>query len=607
MKLLLHYLKPYKWIVLLALGLAAINQIFSMLDPIIFGKMVDHFANHPHFRNGNVNPDDYKNYIKGSPLTKQDYIWGVLKFLGMLVAVAMVSRIAKAFQDYYSQVIVQRFGATIFTDGLKHSMGLPFSDFEDQRSGETLSILAKVRADTEKFILSFINVLFGIIVGVIFVSIWSFRLHWSIMPIYAVGMVILSWLTSVLSKKIKVIQKKITYETNALAGSTTESLRNIELVKSLGLTNQEIKRLNLTTFKILGLELRKVKSIRPLSFIQGTFVNFLRQSIMFLLMMLVFWDKLSPGELITMLFFSFFIFGPLQELGNIILNFREAEASLQNFHNLMEKPLEVQPPNPIHLGQIHNLTFSHVSFQHQTAPQKAVDNINFRVNKGETIAFVGPSGSGKTTLMKLIVGLYQAQEGTITYNNIDAKEIRLDDLRNQIGFVTQDTQLFSGSIKENMLFVKPEATDAELLDALHKASCERLLARAEKGLDTVIGEGGMKISGGEKQRLSIARALLRKPALLIFDEATSALDSITEESITGTIRSISEEGNQICVLIAHRLSTIMHADRIYVLEQGDVEEVGTHDSLLESKGLYYAMWRQQIGERKKASIQKVAE
>jgi ATP-binding cassette subfamily B protein len=607
MKLLLHYLKPYKWIVLLALGLAAINQIFSMLDPIIFGKMVDHFANHPHYRNGNIHPDDYKNYIQGQALTKQDYIWGVLKFLGMLIGVAMVSRIAKAFQDYYSQVIVQRFGATIFTDGLKHSMGLPFSDFEDQRSGETLSILAKVRADTEKFILSFINVLFGIIVGVIFVSIWSFRLHWSIMPIYAVGMVILSWLTSVLSRKIKVIQKKITYETNALAGSTTESLRNIELVKSLGLTNQEIKRLNLTTFKILGLELRKVKSIRPLSFIQGTFVNFLRQSIMFLLMMLVFWDKLSPGELITMLFFSFFIFGPLQELGNIILNFREAEASLLNFHTLMERPLEKMPPHPIHLGHIQNLTFSHVSFQHQTAPQKAVDNISFKVSRGETIAFVGPSGSGKTTLMKLIVGLYQAQEGMITYNNIDAKDIRLDDLRNQIGFVTQDTQLFSGSIRENLLFVKPEASDEDLLEALHKASCDRLLARAEKGLDTVIGEGGMKISGGEKQRLSIARALLRKPALLIFDEATSALDSITEESITETIRSISEAGNQICVLIAHRLSTIMHADRIYVLEQGDVEEVGTHESLLESKGLYYAMWRQQIGERKKISIQKVAE
>jgi ATP-binding cassette subfamily B protein len=597
MKLLLFYLKPYKWVVVLALFLATINQAFSMLDPVIFGKMFDQFATHPHDINIGK---DYQHFQAG-PIhrSQSDYIWGVLKFLGMLVGVAMVSRIAKAFQDYYSQVIVQKFGATVFTEGLKRSMALPFSEFEDQRSGETLSTLAKVREDTQKFILSFINVVFGIVVGVVFVSIYSFYLHWSIMPIYVVGMLILSWLTSVLSKKIKVIQKKITHETNVLAGSTTESLRNIELVKSLGLTNQEIKRLNLNTFKILGLELRKVKSIRPLNFIQGTFVNFLRQSIMFMLLWLVFKDRISAGEVMAMLFFSFFIFGPLQDLGNIILSFREAEASMNNFHDLMQKTVEEQPIHPVHLGPVETLTFENVGFQHKSAHQKAIQDISFSARKGETIAFVGPSGSGKTTLMKLLVGLYQPLEGRVLYNNISGKDIQLDDLRNQIGFVTQDTQLFSGSIRENLLFVNPGASEAELFQALHKASCDYLLSRAEKGIDTVIGEGGMKVSGGEKQRLSIARALLRRPALLIFDEATSALDSITEESITDTIRTISAEGTQICVLIAHRLSTIMHADRIYVLEQGDVVETGTHEGLLEMKGLYYAMWRQQIGERKK--------
>jgi ATP-binding cassette subfamily B protein len=584
-------------VVLLALALAAINQSFSMMDPIIFGKMFDQYATHPH----QINVGRDFQHFQASPVarTQAEFILGILKFLGMLVGVAMVSRIAKAFQDYYSQVIVQKFGATIFTEGLKRSMALPFSDFEDQRSGETLSTLAKVRADTEKFILSFVNVLFGIIVGVVFVSVYSFTLHWSIMPIYVGGMLILSWLTSVLSKKIKVIQKKIVHETNALAGSTTESLRNIELVKSLGLTNQEIKRLNLNTFKILGLELRKVKSIRPLNFIQGTFVNFLRQSIMFMLLWLVFKDRLTAGEVMTMLFFSFFIFGPLQDLGNIIISFREAEASMNNFHELMQKPVEEKPVHPVHLGPVQTLSFEHVGFQHKTAHQRAIQQISFSVSRGETIAFVGPSGSGKTTLMKLLVGLYQPQEGRVLYNGINSKEITLDDLRNQIGFVTQDTQLFSGSIKENLLFVNPGASDEELLQALHKAACDRLLARAEKGMDTVIGEAGMKVSGGEKQRLSIARALLRKPALLIFDEATSALDSITEESITDTIRNISAEGSQICVLIAHRLSTIMHADRIYVLEQGDIVETGSHNDLLELKGLYYAMWRQQIGERKK--------
>jgi len=584
--------------VALALILAAINQTFSMLDPYLFGKMLDRFGVHPtEFGHYEAN----KVFKAEGPRSQSDFVWGLMGYLGMLIGVAMVSRIAKAFQDYCGNVIVQRFGATIFTNGLKHSMALPFSEFEDQRSGETLSILTKVRTDTEKFIISFINVLFGIIVGVVFVSIYSFRLHWSIMPLYVVGMVLLSLLTSLLSKKIKRIQKKIVADTNALAGSTTESLRNIELVKSLGLTEQEVTRLNKNTFKILDLELRKVKSIRSLSFVQGTFVNFLRQCIMFVLFWLVFKGKLTPGEVLTMVFYSFFIFGPLQELGNIILSYREAEASLMNFDNLMKKTPELPPAKPLSLGDIRELSFQDVVFRHKTAQHNAIDHISFDVRRGQTIAFVGPSGSGKSTLMKLLVGLYRPLDGKVLYNGLDETSIDFEDLRRQIGFVTQDTQLFAGTIKENLLFVYPGASDEDVMTALQKAACMPLLSRAEKGVDTMIGEGGLKLSGGEKQRLSIARALLRKPRLLIFDEATSALDSLTEEDITRTIRDISQQGDQITILIAHRLSTIMHADNIYVLEKGEVEETGTHSDLLAAKGLYYAMWRQQIGERKYAS------
>ncbi|MBI3882874.1 MAG: ABC transporter ATP-binding protein [Sphingobacteriales bacterium] len=599
MKLLINYLKPYKWLVLLALLLAAINQVFSLMDPYFFGKMFDMMATHAH-ETGIYNAK--KQFIKTGDRSQNEFILGVLKYLGILISVAMISRIAKAFQDYFGNVIVQKFGARIFTDGLRHSMKLPFQEFEDQRSGETLSILTKVRIDTEKFIISFINVLFGLLVGVVFVCIYSFSLHWSIMPVYFLGILFLSLLTNFLSKKIKSIQKTIVKETTVLAGSTTESLRNIELVKSLGLTEQEVNRLNNNTYKILGLELKKVKSIRSLSFIQGTFVNALRQVIMFVLMWLVFKDIITPGQVMTLTFYSFFIFGPLQEIGNIIITYREAEASLINFHNLMSKAPELVPANPKKIGNIETLSFEKVSFSHQTAGHKAIDNISFQANLGETIAFVGPSGSGKSTLMKLLVGLYRPQEGQILYNGIDESSMSFEDLRNQIGFVTQDTQLFSGTIKENLLFVNANATDDELYEALDKAACTKLLNRAEKGLDTLIGEGGFKLSGGEKQRLSIARALLRKPHLLIFDEATSALDSLTEEEITNTIREISSAKEQVTILIAHRLSTIMHADRIYVLERGEVIETGTHQGLLDEKGLYFAMWRQQIGERKKADL-----
>lgn len=581
MKLLLQYLSRHKGLIVLALVLASINQVFSLLDPYIFGRyIIDPFAKQPH------------------AWTKDEFIKGVTFGLLLLIGTAMISRIAKAFQDYTVNVIIQKFGARLYTDGLQHALRLPFQEFEDQRSGETLSILQKVRIDCEKFINAFVNILFTTIVGIVFVVVYAISLSSWLVLIYLGGALLLGWLTSLLSKKIKVIQSSILKETNALAGSTTESLRNIELVKSLGLTQQEISRLNATTIKILGLELKKVRGIRSISFIQGTFVNFLRQCIMFALLYFIFQDKLTLGQMVTMQFYTFFIFGPLQELGNIILTWREAEASLNNLKLLMSKPVERKPAQPQAIREIQTMRFQEVSFQHNTATRPALEEISFEVKLGQTVAFVGPSGSGKTTLVKLLVGLYQPKAGNIFYNNIAESDIDFDELRYQIGFVTQDTQLFSGTIKENLLFVNPSATDEDINEVLQKAACQNLLSRAENGIDTMIGEGGLKLSGGERQRLSIARALLRHPRLMIFDEATSALDSLTEEEISYTIRNITQQRQHITIMIAHRLSTIMHADRIFVLEKGRIVETGTHHDLIEEKGLYYAMWRQQIGERK---------
>ncbi|MBA3829842.1 MAG: ABC transporter ATP-binding protein [Taibaiella sp.] len=580
MKLLVKYLSRYKGLVFISLGLAAINQVFSLMNPYIFG----HFIIDKYARNA-------------SQLTQHQFFTGVLWALGMVIGVAMISRIAKAFQDYTVNVVIQKFGAQIYTDGLRHALRLPYQDFEDQRSGETLSVLQKVRTDCEKFITSFVNVLFTSIVSIVFVMVYAFTLSGWLPLIYVCGAVILGVLTSVLSKKIKVIQKNIVRETNALAGSTTESLRNIELVKSLGLTQQEIRRLNATTYKILKLELNKVKSIRSISFVQGTFVNFLQQCIMFSLMYFIFHRVLTVGQLMTMNFYSFFIFGPLQELGAVILSYREAQASLNNLEDLLRKPTEHVPEYPEAINVIQKLRYDNVTFQHQTANRPALEEISFEIKTGETIAFVGPSGSGKTTLVKLLVGLYHPNKGHIYYNDHDEANIDFEELRHQIGLVTQESQLFSGTIKENLLFVNPGATDENINIALQQSATQNLLSRAEHGIETMIGEGGLKLSGGERQRLSIARALLRRPRLMIFDEATSALDSLTEEEISQTIRHITAQREHITIMIAHRLSTIMHADRIYVLEKGKIIETGNHHDLLQEKGLYYAMWRQQIGER----------
>jgi ATP-binding cassette subfamily B protein len=322
----------------------------------------------------------------------------------------------------------------------------------------------------------------------------------------------------------------------------------------------------------------------------------LRTGILFLMLYLIFTQRITVGQFFSLFIYSFFIFGPLQEMGNIINIYRETEGSLNAFEEILKIAPEPKPAHPLPLGELRSLEFRDVSFQHRTARRPALSGIDFTLKRGETVAFVGPSGAGKTTLVKLLVGLYKPETGSVLYNGLDANHIDADELRSQIGFVTQDTQLFSGTIRENLLFVHPHATDAECLDALHRSAADSLLARASHGLDTVIGEGGVKVSGGEKQRLSIARALLRKPKLLVFDEATSSLDSLTEEEITRTIRDVGQRSDLMTILIAHRLSTIMHAERIYVLERGRFAEMGSHSDLVAEKGLYYALWRQQIGE-----------
>src|SRR5688572_24635271 len=579
MKLLYSYLRQYWALVALALTLATINQVFSLLDPLILRHVIDRYATR------------FQEY------TTAEFFRGVGLLLGAAVGVAFVSRVAKNFQDYYISVITQRLGAQLYSDGIRHSLELPYSVFEDQRSGETLGKLQKVRTDVERLITMAINLLFTTIVGIVFVMVYAFSVHWVIAPVYLLTVPVLGILSSVLSRRIKRIQKVIVAETTALAGSTTESLRNIELVKSLGLGQQEISRLNGTTQKILTLELKKVRYLRSLSFIQGTAVNLLRTGIMALMLYLIFTRQITVGQFFSLFIYSFFIFGPLQELGNIINVYREAEASLDVFQDILRMPRDPKPASPRPLAELTGLAFDRVSFQHQSAASPAVSDLSFEARRGETVAFVGPSGAGKTTLVKLLVGLYPPRSGHILYNGIPGHEIDLDGLRERIGFVTQDTQLFSGTIRENLLFVRPDASDEECMAVLRKAACESLLARADKGLDTVIGEGGVKVSGGEKQRLSIARALLREPDILVFDEATSSLDSITEEEITETIRDVSMIRNQITILIAHRLSTIMHADRIFVLERGNIIESGKHEELIVEKGLYYAMWRQQIGEK----------
>ncbi|MFA6083531.1 ABC transporter ATP-binding protein [Mucilaginibacter sp.] len=575
-----QYLKPYRALIALALVLAAAAQLLALIDPVIFGHIIDQYATNKQH------------------LSENGLIHGILYWLAIALGLAVLSKLFKSLQDFVTRKTVARFGMQVFNDGLKQTLRLSFQEYEESRSGTTLSVLQKVKTDAERFINAFVTVLFSSLVGVAFLLYYSLSKNWLLVPVFFVGIIVLGSLTGLLSKRIKTVQRSINRQTDAQAGIITESLRNIELVKSLGLTFSEIRRLNAQTKTIFDLEMYKARKVAFLSFLQGNMLNLLKQSILFILLWLIFRKVLSTGELIAMQFISTAIFTPLQDLGNLILLYREADASFKSFDVLMHKSIERRPDEPVEIGELDELRFEDVVFRHRTANYNAIDGISFDIRLGRTIAFVGPSGSGKSTLVKLLVGLYIPVAGKICFNGVTSAAIRYNPLRRQIGFVTQDTQLYAGTIRDNLLLVNPTATDEEITEALRKASATKLIAKAGNGLDTVLGENGMKLSGGEKQRISIARALLRKPRLLIFDEATSALDSLTEEEITQTIRDVSASRDQMTILIAHRLSTIMHADTIYVLEKGQIAESGSHDELLSNKGLYYALWRQQIGERR---------
>jgi ATP-binding cassette, subfamily B, bacterial len=580
MVLFWNYLRKYKNVLILTLVLATINQVFSLLDPQIIRILLDNYAS-------KINELDWNTFLQG-----------VLWLLAAYVGVSLISRIAKNFQDYYVNVITQSVGTDMYAGGVEHTFSLPYSVFEDQRSGELLQKLQKARIDFQKLIENFIGTIYLSGIGLLFAIIYAFTVHWIIGITYFSLIPVVGLFAFLISRRIKDAQKKIVIESAELAGSTTETIRNVELVKSLGLEKEEIERLNSVNINILDLEIKKIKVIKILSFLQGTLLNGLRAILMLVMFWLIFKGQISIGEFFTLLVYSFFVFTPLAQLGELASTYQEAKASSEELNEILKLKPEKKPKNPLKIGnKIESIKFKQVNFSYLNSRSASIKNINLDILPGKSYAFVGPSGSGKTTLVKLLLGLYQPKKGKVLINNIENTKIDYDAFRKKIGLVSQETQLFAGTVRENLLFANKKANDEDCLKVLEIVSLMKILNKGKKALDTKIGENGIKLSGGEKQRLAIARALIRNPEMLIFDEATSSLDSLTESQVSKTIENIINANKKMIVIsIAHRLSTIFKSDEINVLEKGKIIERGTHKELLDKKGLYQALWREQSGE-----------
>jgi len=364
MKILVKYLLPHKWLIILSLVLAATAQLLSLLDPVIFGKIID----------------DYSTNKYG--LSQRALVSQVIYWLLIALGIGLLSRMCKSVQEFLTRRAVASFGMNIFNDGLKQTLRLTFQEFEENRSGATLSVLQKVKTDAERFINAFINILFSSLVGIAFLLWYSINKNWLLVPVFFIGVLVLGSLTGLVSKKIKFIQRSINRQADNQAGIITESLRNIELVKSLGLTFAEIRRLNEQTKRIFDLEMLKAKKVSTLSFLQGGLLILLKQSVLFILLWLIFRNILSTGELIAMQFISSAIFTPLQDLGNMIILYREADTSLNTFDTLMKKPVETRPENSVEVASLETLEFSKVVFRHKTASYNAIDNLSFSISNG---------------------------------------------------------------------------------------------------------------------------------------------------------------------------------------------------------------------------------
>jgi ATP-binding cassette subfamily B protein len=577
MRSLLPYLKT-QWRGLAATFAAAtIGQLLMLVEPQILRLILDRYV------------------MRLATIPREAFFRGVFTLIGISIAVALLARSFRNLQEYGINLIARRAGARLYAKSIAHSLLLPFRVFEDQRSGELLHTIQKARIDAESAITNGVRLYLGVL-AMTAVTIYAFYVNWILGTLHVVLVPVVTLLTFFISTPIRTQQRIITGQTAAMAGSTTETIRNVELVKSLGIESQEIGRLHAVNDRILVLEEKKIRLTRTIIFFESTLMHLTRATLLVVMLWLVYDRRISTGEFLSLFLYSSIIFSPLAEIGTAIGRYQEARATFDTLDVVLDRPAEEKSAGGVRPDVLNSIVFEDVTLQYTPGHPAALSNINIELREGETVAFVGPSGSGKSSLVKLLVGLYTPTSGALTLNGHDLRTVDLDAFRARVGLVTHDTQLFAGTIRENLILVKPDATDEQCLKAMLRAAAMPIIDRGGEGLDTRIGEGGLKLSGGERQRIAIARALLRAPELIVFDEATSNLDSITERAITDTIRDVAQHaGARITVVVAHRLSTVAHADRILVLSHGEIVETGTHTELLGHDGLYAAMWREQSG------------
>lgn len=572
LKRVFSYLKPYWKQLGLALFLIAISAILSLLPSILTGHIID------------------------DGLMKQDL--GKLVFYIILsLVITFASSLIGVADTYINTWIAQHITYDMRNQMYKHLQKMSQKFFTSNNQGDIITRMTSDIGGVERVITSTFSSILSNSLTLIVALIAMYQRNWILATI---GIVVVPLFT-LPTRKAGKARWSLTQESQACNDeingilNETLSVSGQLLVKLFGKEKKEYKRYKQVNQKMIKLNIKESMAGRWFRVVLTTFTS-IGPMLIYLVggvLMIKYDHSLTVGDITVMVSLLGKMYMPVNSLLNIQVDWIRSMALFTRIFEYLDMPIEIkdkEDAKPL-VNAKGNIKFEHVDFAYEE-DKMILKDVNFELKAGHSIAIVGPSGSGKSTIINLIPRLYDVNAGSVTFDGVDVRDLKLSSLRDKVGVVSQETYLFNGTIRENLLYAKQNATEEEMIEACKKANIYDFVEQAENGLDTMVGNRGLKLSGGEKQRISIARLLLKDPTVFIFDEATSALDSISESKIQEAIDPIIE--SRTSILIAHRLSTILAADEILVVKDGHIVERGTHKDLVGAGGVYQELYETQF-------------
>lgn len=514
------------------------------------------------------------------------------------LGVTLLSNLIQVGESYLNSWIAQHMTFDMRNKMYRHLQKMPQSFFTSNNQGDIITRMTSDISGVERVVTSTFTSILSNTITLVAAVVIMFRENWILALVGAAVIPLFTIPTRWAGKtrwELTQESQECNDQINGILNETL-SVSGQLLVKLFGQEQKEYERYEGANRRMIKLNIKESMAGKWFMVIVKTFSS-IGPMLLYLvggILIMKYDSSLTVGDISVLVALLGRMYGPVNSLLNIQVEWIRSMALFTRIFEYLDMPVTIKnDPEAITPGKaVGEVQFNHVGFAYEPERQILKD-VDFTLKAGTSIAIVGPSGSGKSTIINLIPRLYDVCEGSVSFDGVDVRKLDLDFLRDSVGIVSQETYLFNGTIRENLLYAKPDATEQELFAACEKANILDFIQRQEKGLDTPVGNRGLKLSGGEKQRISIARVLLKNPALFIFDEATASLDSISESKIQEAIDPIIH--SRTSILIAHRLSTILAADEILVIKDGVIAERGVHSDLVKLGGIYTELYETQFG------------